>query len=284
MRNRGFTLVELIMVIMITGIIAVSFAVFFKPAIDSYFDTRRRAELADMADTALRRIGRDVRRAVPNSVRLPNSQCFESVPTNSGGLYRRAADIANPDEDPLDLSGPDDGFDVLSPLAVAPVAGSFVVIGNQNGNDVYAGGSPGTRGTVAGWTSPPNPGGVNVGVGHIALSPAQQFPSGYDGGRFQIVAANEQAVFYICRNAGEAGGNGTGELVRLVRNFDATIPAACPATGGEPLASRVAACQFVYDPNQGATQQSGFIWMRIDLLSAGERVAFAYGVHVSNVP
>jgi MSHA biogenesis protein MshO len=281
--TRGFTLVELITVIIITGILAAAIAVFFKPAIESYFDTRRRAELADMADTALRRIGRDVRRAVPNSIRLPNSQCFELVPTKSGGLYRRAVDIAHAGSDALDLTQADASFDVLSlaPPSVPPAAGDFVVIDNQNGNEVYAGTN---RGTVAGWSSPPSPGGTDVGVGRITLSSATQFPQGYDGGRFQIVDHNEQAVFYICRNAGEAGGNGTGELVRVVRNFDSTVPTSCPASGGARLARQVASCQFVYDPNQGATQQSGFVWMRLELLSSGERVVLDYGVHVGNVP
>ena len=218
---------------------------------------------------------------MPNSIRIPGDQCFELVPTKSGGLFRRATDIVNANANPLDSTGPDNAFDVLSPLSAAPVAGDFVVIGNQNTGDVYAGT---TRGTVGAWSSPPAPGGSAVGVGRITLAAATQFPAGYDGGRFQIVDANEPAVFYICRNAGEANGNGTGELVRLVRSFDATYPAACPAIGGVRLASRVASCQFIYDPNQGATQQSGFVWMRVELLSGGERVALAHGMHVSNVP
>ena len=278
---RGFTLLELVLVIIITGVMAAAIAVFFKPAVDAYFDTRRRAELSDAADTALRRIGREVRRAVPNSIRIPGDQCFELVPTKSGGLFRRETDIVNANANPLDSTGPDSAFDVLSPLAAAPVAGDFVVIGNQNVGDVYSGA---TRGMVAGWSSPPAPGGAPVGVGRITLAAATQFPAGYDGGRFQIVDGNEPAVFYVCRNAGEANGNGTGELLRLVRAFDATYPVACPAAGGVRLASRVASCRFVYDPNQGATQQSGFVWMHIELLSGGERVALAHGMHVSNVP
>jgi MSHA biogenesis protein MshO len=271
---RGFTLLELVLVITITGIMAASIAVFFKPAVDSYFDARRRAELTDTADTALRRIGREVRRAVPNSIRIPNDQCFELVPTKAGGLFRRAIDIATAGSDPLDTTGPDSSFDVLSPLAAVPAAGDFVVIGNQNTNDVYSGA---TRGAVSGWISPPAPGGAAVGVGRIILAAATQFPAGYDGGRFQIVDKNEQSVFYIC--------DGAGNLMRLVRPFNAGYPGACPATAGAvPLATNVAACSFVYSPNQGATQQSGFVWMRIELLSAGERIALAYGAHVSNVP
>ena len=270
---RGFTLLELVVVMMITGIMAASMTVFFKPAVDSYFDARRRAALTDTADTALRRIGRDVRRAVPNSIRIPNNQCFELVPTKSGGLYRRAADIVNASSDPLDTTGTDAAFDVLSPLATAPAAGDFVVVGNQNTNDVYTGA---TRGTVSAWASPPAPGGAAVGVGRITLAAATSFPSGYDGGRFQVVDANEQSVFYICDAASKT-------LRRLVRAFTSAVPAACPA-GGEVLASNVDTCQFIYDPNQGATQQSGFVWTRIELLSGGERMALSYGAHVGNVP
>lgn len=271
-RSRGFTLVELVMVIVITGIIAASIAVFFVPAINAYFDTRRRAEMTDSADTALRRMARDVRRAVPNSIRIPSSQCFELVPTTAGGLYRRAADIANAAADPLDITAPASSFDVLSPLATAPAAGDFVVIGNQNTNDVYTGA---TRGTIKDWTTP-DPAGATVGTGRIALVAPTQFPAGYDGGRFQVVAAREQSVFYICDAA-------TKTLRRLVRAFTAAYPATCPA-GGETLASNVDACEFVYDPNHGATQQSGFVWMRIELLSGGERMALSHGAHVSNVP
>lgn len=279
-RARGFTLVELVLVIMITGIMAASVAVFFKPAVDAYFDARRRAELTDTADTALRRIGREVRRAVPNSIRIPNQSCFELVPTKSGGLYRRAVDIANVGSDPLDTTAADSSFDVLSPVAPVPAANDFVVIGNQNTNDVYTGA---TRGTVGAWASPPAPGGVAVGEGRITLTAATQFPAGYDGGRFQIVDAAEPSVFYVCSGVGMANGNGTGQLRRVVRGFTAAYPAACPV-GGVLLAGNVSVCTFVYNPNPSATQEAGFVSMHIELMSGGETMALSYGAHVSNVP
>ena len=63
---RGFTLIEMIMVIVITGVIAGMVAVFIKGPVDSYFDMARRAELTDIADTAMRRMTRDIRLALPN--------------------------------------------------------------------------------------------------------------------------------------------------------------------------------------------------------------------------
>jgi MSHA biogenesis protein MshO len=50
------------------------------------------------------------------------------------------------------------------------------------------------------------------------------------------------------------------------------------------VASQVRSCNFVYDPNQGATQQSGFVWIDIELARAGEALHLSMGAHVSNAP
>lgn len=274
--QRAFTLVELVVVIVLTGIIGVSMTVFFKPTIDAYFDARRRAELTDIADTALQRISRDVRSAVPNSIRTVGTACFEFLPTSTGGRYRMAGDIASAVDQPLDISQPATAFDVLSPLSAVPAVGDWVVIGNQNTNDAYTGT---TRAQI-----------TAVGAGNAVREAAltvggHQFPPGYDGGRFVVVPNNggTPAVVYVCSGVGVDGnGNGTGTLSRVTRAFNGTL-AACPA-GGAILATRVAACRFNYDPNFGATQQSGFVSLQLELREAGERVAMSYGVHVSNVP
>ena len=88
---RGFTLVEMIVVITITGILAAAVAVFIRRPVESYVDAARRAELTDIADGALRRITRDVRMALPNSVRITsagNVTYLEYLQTSGGGRYR----------------------------------------------------------------------------------------------------------------------------------------------------------------------------------------------------
>ena len=94
--QRGFTLVEMIVVIVITGIIGGVVAMFIRAPVQGYMDSARRAEMTDIADTALRRMARDIRTAVPNSVRIPvaaGSTYIEFLPTKAGGRYR-----ANPDQ------------------------------------------------------------------------------------------------------------------------------------------------------------------------------------------
>ena len=88
-QQTGFTLVEMIMVIVITGIIGGIVAMFLKAPIQQYMDVARRAELTDIADTAVRRMARDVRTAVPNSVRPQGQSTYvEFLPTRDGGRYR----------------------------------------------------------------------------------------------------------------------------------------------------------------------------------------------------
>lgn len=265
MKARGFTLIELIMVIVLTGIIAASLTVFMKPAIDSYFDMQRRGDLTDMADTALRQISQDIRRAVPNSVILHSASCIQLAPTIAGGRYRMAPDIVNAGSATLDTTTTTSSFDVLTPLRTIPAQNDWVVIDNQNGSDVYNGSNRGQINTV---TTPSS----TLGQHRIALISTKQFPIGYDGGRFVVVANAEQSVFYNCTG---------GKLYRTTDTFSATS-ATCAATTGALVATDIASCTFTYAT--GATQQSGLVWLQLQLSRSGESVTLAHGTHIDNVP
>lgn len=166
--SQGFTLVEMIMVIVITGIIGGMVAVFLKAPVQQYMDVARRADMTDIADTALRRVGRDLRLALPNSVRVwgaisgaapcnGSEACFiEFLPTGSpscapnapcigGGRYR--ADVgggalcpASPGGEALDFTVADTCFGVLGAMPTV-AAGDQVVVYNLGiaGADAYAG-------------------------------------------------------------------------------------------------------------------------------------------------
>ena len=289
-KRNGFTLVELVMVIAITGVIGVSLVIFFTPAVNSYFATQRRAALTDMADTALRRMRRDVQRAVPNSIRAPKPECFELVPSSTGGRVRMGPDTANdvgascvPGANCsawLDTSTSISTLDILSPFSTTPAVGDWIVIGNQNGNDVYSGVN---RTQITGVSTPASAFGT-----HRLTFGSTSFPAGYDGGRISIVSNNGGAptVFYVCSNAGtSADGTGTGTLYRLMRGFVSSYPTACPdTTGAAILATKVKSCNFVYSPTVGNTQQSGYVWMLLELAEAGENIPLSFGAHVDNVP
>lgn len=290
-RAPGFTLVELVLVIVIGGVMAATLTVFFRPAMENYLASRARADLTDQADTALRRILRDVRVAVPNSIRTPGPACFELVPTSTGGRARSGPDTVN-DAAPscapgatcaaaLDNTQATTAFDVLSALSSTPAVGDFVVVGNQNPGEVYGGTN---RAAITGVST------AFPTFGRMRLTMAStQFPLGYDGARFGVVPASQGAVFYVCSGADgtlDANGHGKGTLLRFMNyGFNAAYPTACPSgSGGDVLATRVRSCAFVYDPNQGATQQNGFVWMQIELTRNNESATLALGAHVANAP
>jgi len=276
-RSAGFTLIELIVVLVLMTIVGATVAVFVRPAIDAYSDTRDRAARSDMADTALRRMVRDIRVAVPNSLRTPGEACFELVPTVAGGRYRMGPNAAN-DAQWVNTVQATTGFDVLSTLSRLPVADDFVVINNQNGNDVYTGANRATISAVA--TPTATQGTLRLTISSLQVSP------GYDGGRFQVISQNERAVFYVCEGAGLSADSrtGTGVLRRLKRDFNATYPTACPSGSGTVLARNISRCRFVYNPNQGATQQSGFVYLELGITRNGETITLSHGAHVLNVP
>lgn len=71
--QHGFTFVELVVGIVITSIVVGFMAMFMVAPMNSYMQQERRTELVDSANSAMRMIENDVRRALPASVRMVNS-------------------------------------------------------------------------------------------------------------------------------------------------------------------------------------------------------------------
>lgn len=271
-RQRGFTLVELIMVIVLMGVIGGMVAVFMKSPIDAYVASAQRAALTDVADTTMRRIARDIHKALPNSVRNPPSnQCIEFIPTKTGGRYR-AVEQALGDDTSLNFSAADATFNMLglnsalTDQAIAP--GDLVAVYNLGitGSDAYAGDNTAVVSSVVAGTETT-----------VALAPAKQFPLPSGSNRFHVIPGTEKIVSFVCAN-----GN-------LYRNANYAYPAsigaatACPTTGGAILAKNVG-CTFVY--NGSDLQRNGLIQMTITLTdpTSLEAVSLYQEVHVDNSP
>jgi prepilin-type N-terminal cleavage/methylation domain-containing protein len=65
--QNGFSLIEMVVAITVLGILSAGAAVFLRGPITSYFDTERRADLADTGTLAMAKLTQDVSRAVPGS-------------------------------------------------------------------------------------------------------------------------------------------------------------------------------------------------------------------------
>lgn len=262
--DRGFTLVEMIISIVITGIIVSMVAMFGRGQVDAYIDAGNRAELSDAADTTLRRVARELQGALPNSVRV-SGNFLEFVPIHDAGRYRVELDSTGGGDLLNFASNTDTTFDVLGPPVTIP-AGDELVIFNlgQTGSDVYAGTS--RRAATAG-----------VGLSNITFAPAgAQFPLASPQNRFQIVGA---PVIYECSIA-------TGQLIRRSGfAFGHAWPPNTATLGGTAaiMADNVGAtCAFNYTP--AILQRNGLVVLRLALTRNGESVELLHQVDVLNTP
>ncbi|MGS0743397.1 PulJ/GspJ family protein [Glaciimonas sp. GG7] len=275
--QRGFTLIEIIMVIAITAILSVMVTGFIRTPVQGYFDLSRRVQMTDAADTALRRIGRDLRLALPNSIRSVGAtpQCLEFLPTTSGGRYRADVDV-NGAGAVLDFTNPTTTFDVLTTLNPIPAAGDQLVVYNLGipGADAYSGVN---RATIA-----------SASANSITLASPMLFPLASPGARFQTIPAGAQAVFYVCTNSGsgiDSAGNGNGSLYRVAHyGYNADAPTSCPAIPANTpvLAQNVSGCNFTY--TVGVTQRDSLVSMQIAITNSNETASLYQEAHVSNVP
>ena len=273
----GFTLAELVIVVLILGIISAAVAVFIRGPIDAYFDVSRRAQLSDVADTALRRVSRDLQRALPNSVRVSGGcsgavACYlEYVPVVAGGRYRAELDQSG-GGDILDFTNNGDtAFDLIGPNLSLPLATPlWLVVYNLGipGADVYSGAS------AASDVRRPYSG-AGGSVSAISFSSSVVLPFDSPARRFHIVSA---PVTYACLPAASGGA-----LVRYDGYGFSALQPIPPGGTASLLASDVTACGFSYSALEVA-RSAGLVSLELALSRDGETLTLFHQVHVSNVP
>jgi MSHA biogenesis protein MshO len=308
-QHKGFSLVEAVVVIAVSGIIVAAVALFIRAPITGYVDTAFRAELTDIADTALRRIGRDLRTALPNSIRVTSvgSVYFlEYLEVRTGGRYRAGAHtggatatVCPNDDTRAEVTDNDILSFYASPSVLtdtcfktlgnipnraqigncSPVCNAdYVVVFNLGIPGASAYESPNTNKSLISGTS------TSGNEDRIAFT-AQTFRYPSPGNRFHVITG---PVSYVCDPV-----SGT-----LRRYSGYAIQASQPnSTGAAPLstapvnallASHVSACSFTYQTAVVA-QRDGLVTMslgvtEVDSQGKNETVTLYESAHVSNVP
>ncbi len=279
-RSAGFTLIEIVMVIVIIGIISGMVAVFVVKPVQGYIDAVHRAELTDSADVALRRLTRDVRLALPNSLRVMTSggnHYIEFIMTTNGGRYRDTTDGSTAGNF-LSWTSANLTFDVLGPMPSSPAlaVNDYIVVYNLGTGyapaDAYAAADPCTNCNRA------KVSGISANVVTLSTNPfaGQSPPLPSPNARFQIVPGGTKAVTYVCPTTT------AGNLSRYA-NYGFNAAQALPSGTPSTLAAN-ATCTVDYTPT--ATGRNGLLYIELKLTdsTSGESVTLFQQIHVDNAP
>jgi MSHA biogenesis protein MshO len=271
-QGRGFTLIEMILVITLMGIVGVLISLMASNQMDRYMTSSRRAFLVSAAGAALVLLERDLHSALPNSVRVTTGNTLEFVPVLQVARYRATLDPSDATSDLLDFTLSDTQFQVLGQLETMP-AGARAVINHrgvvQDGRYIYrdaaADGSHVISGAV---TIQDRPTGdlVVLGGGH-------RFAEASVGKRVYFV---ERSVVYLCDS----------DTRSLMRYRDVPLTETPMVTGAQLIAAgavaskalgNVESCSISY---QNSAEQAGLVTISLQLEDAGESVQLLHQVHV----
>ena len=286
---QGFTLIELVMVIVLIGALSSVASVFIAGPVGGFIDSNRRAELVDIAETALQRMTREIHHALPNSVRVTNNGTqfgIEYLSTLTGGRYRRLQATGGP-SNKLNFNATSDSFDVLGGLPdfglVDIAGGSGQAACLNNTVDCLVIYNTGTSATdynaydgdnIAAITATSN---TSMTFDNSGI-PGWSFPAVSPSNRFFVV---DTPVSFVCDSS-------TGEVLMYQ---DYTITAGQPLTAvsfgvaGAVLADKVSNCgvnTFLY--NAGAGVRYGLVVIRLTVIADGESVSLLQQAHVLNSP
>ncbi len=252
-KQQGFSLVELIAVIVILSILAVMGTTFVVRSAEAYRSTQTRGLIVNTARPALERMTRQLRGALPYSVRIVNGgTCVEFMPIAAGGNYIN------------DVPDSENGATATSSIPVSPYALDFgtaryVTIGAMSSSEVY-GASPASR---AGFSN------ASTGV-LLQVSAAKQWQRNSINRRFYLLD-NPNAFCVV------------GSELRFYDNLDASTASVDLTAAHSLMAVDVQATQpFVLE--QGSENRNTTLTINIEVASGGEPILFTQRVSIRNVP
>lgn len=259
---RGFTLIEMIAVIVILAILAGMGGTFVVESTKSYQSSQTRTRLVNTGRQAIERMSRQLRIALPYSLRLTNSnQCIEFMPIASGGNY---LGLKNSDDtytgylpDLINGGAGRTSFDV-SPHGIDFGVAQFVSVGAMAANEVY-GANPGSLATLASRSST-----------QLTLSAAKIWQRNSINKRFYLL--NNPQAFCVVNSE-----------LRFYENQNATSAAVDLTSNYSLLAANVVAAT-PFTLTAGSENRNTIVQINIAFAYKAESVPFTHSVMIRNVP
>jgi len=268
--QKGFSLTELIIVIVLLGIIAVIPISFIRFSAEGALDTANRQRLAMAAGVVSEQISREIRAALPGSVRLnDDDDCIEYIPIVASTVYRNA---------PITSARP--SFPALPVSSVASSTGYAVIYPYAAETDDLYTATAGTPGVISPMTAtlPSGNGTVNIAF----TSGTHQYLT--DSPLRRVFLVSTPVTFcqdgrFIYRYSGYG--------------FQSTVAAALPTTydantgnGREVIGAPLEADSLNFSVVPPSLQRNGLITFEFALQSeqSDERIYVTQEVQLRNVP
>lgn len=273
--KNGFTLIEMIMVILIIGIMSgIIFTIILGP-MKAYVDVESRLRLVDIADTALQRMTREIRLALPNSIRITAGPTVEFLRTLDGGRYRaKAAGGAGVGvcggpiaQDRLNFALAGDCFEVMGTLNNAGLIDTTGTCVDSSSDCLVIYNTGQTGANAYNLDNVANVTGATA--NSVTFAGAPPFPYKSPRQRFFIV---DTPVKFVCN----------GSQIDRVSDYNFNTGA---GGGSNLLINQVSSCNFFYDP--GSAKRAGLVSLSITVQDAtlgGGSVTLLQQVHVDNQP
>jgi MSHA biogenesis protein MshO len=273
--ERGFTLIELVVTLVVAGIVVGFMALFLVVPVHAHFAQVRRTELTDSADTAMRILSDDIRKALPRSVRYSSTGsgfALEMLETVDVARYRPSG---TPNQQ-LDFGTVEKNFDVLGPFSkiTPPLDVHYLVVG-------YAGGDYPTSGVITPATdvvSISRPVGTNEDA--VSIGPSGAIFTATPNERVFLV---DTPVAYLC--------DITAGITTLTRFSNYPIapllaahddPAELAAAESHVVARNVTGCTVSSVP--GTPQRGELVLLQLTISGNGDVLQVMHEVSVENTP
>jgi MSHA biogenesis protein MshO len=272
----------LVIVIVLSAIVVSFMARILVTPINAFSAQKQRAQLGDAADSALRLMARDLRGALPNSIRTAASGsivALELLATVDGARYQDNGPLSNVGLS-LDFTAADTGFSTTVPFSAITLpyssSTSYLSIYNVGvpGANAYASANVITpAGTTIAITA-----GATSNAQLVTLNPGFQFSFRSPGKRVYLVSG---PISYLCDTSSGALTRYSGYSISATQPVSAATLTAAGASAGL-VATNVSGCQFTFA--SGTAQRVGMASLLLQMANSGQEVQLLQQTHVVNAP
>ena len=271
--SQGFTLLELVLVIIILGVMAVGVSGFITLSTQTYLNATNRDELIGNARFVIERLSRELRNVVPNSIRINTfdaGQCIQFTPITASTIY---IDIPVAPEVASKTLSVIPFIDDLTGTTYEYNIGDLVTVYPLITEDIYTN----TSGRVLAKTFPIDVDNSDTsGVINLLdnLSPDVNFEE--DSPTQRLYITNQQVSYCYALSSG------VGTLIRFSE-------AIAGGTQIYPTSTGVFMAGYLSNTNpfnyaSATLQRNAVVQMRLQFSNNDENYVFDHEVHINNVP